>query len=89
MPVLSVDVEAAATGTGHNDRAPVWVAVVDGAGAVLLDRKIRVEGLASPLTAVTGLTAEEIAEGEPFEQVLAEVHGTTWVLPVRAMPVLD
>jgi hypothetical protein len=51
--------------------------MVDEQGRQLLNLKIRVEGLVSPLTAITGLTTkmlEEDSEGMPLEAVLDAVR---------------
>ncbi|GCA65256.1 hypothetical protein KIPB_016687, partial [Kipferlia bialata] len=47
---LALDVECVASGYGHNDRTPCWVAIVDLQGTVLLDKKIRVTEMVSPMT---------------------------------------
>lgn len=62
---LAVDVECAATGKGHNDRAPCSIAAVDKRGRTVFFRTVKVdeEVLFSPMTKITGLTREEIAEG--------------------------
>eukprot|EP00747_Dinoflagellata_sp_TGD_P068175 gnl/TRDRNA2_/TRDRNA2_155597_c0_seq1.p1 gnl/TRDRNA2_/TRDRNA2_155597_c0~~gnl/TRDRNA2_/TRDRNA2_155597_c0_seq1.p1 ORF type:complete len:390 (-),score=71.25 gnl/TRDRNA2_/TRDRNA2_155597_c0_seq1:32-1201(-) len=70
---VAVDVECAATGKGHNDRAPCRVGVVDYRGKVLMDQIISVPNLVSPLTPITGLTRQEIEGGRPCEEVVAEV----------------
>ena len=72
---MSVDVEAVASGPGHKDRVPAWVAVVDGSGATILDRIISVDTIFSPLTMVTGLTLEDIkTRGAELTEVLAAVR---------------
>eukprot|EP00854_Cymbomonas_tetramitiformis_P000458 gene458-837_t len=48
--------------------------VVDESERVLLDAKVRVPNLVSPLTAVTGMTREHIAAGISLEDALAQVH---------------
>lgn len=74
---FSVDVECAATGLTHDDRAPCRVALVREDGSTVLDLVIRVDGLVSPLTPLTGLTAQEIALGcslqEARDRVRAEL----------------
>jgi hypothetical protein len=71
---VSIDVEAAATGYGHNDRAPCWVAVVNEQGVELLNRKILVPGCVSALTAISGVTVQQLEEeGLPFDHVRDEV----------------
>ena len=70
-----MDVEAVASGPGHKDRVPAWVAVVDGSGATILDRIISVDTIFSPLTMVTGLTLEDIkTRGAELTEVLAAVR---------------
>lgn len=72
---VSIDVEAVASGPGHNDRVPCWVAVVNEKGDVLLDAKIKVDDIFSPLTEITGVTVEMLQEeGRPFDEVILEVH---------------
>ena len=71
---LSMDVEAVATGPGHNDREPCWVAVVNERGDELLNLKIKVENCFSALTSITGVTKEELDEaGLPFSEVQRQV----------------
>lgn len=65
--VFSVDVECAATGWGHDDRAPCRVAVVR-SGATVLDLVIRVDGLVSPLTPLTGLDVRQLAQGKSLDE---------------------
>jgi RNA exonuclease 4 len=59
---VALDVEAVATGRGHNDRTPCRVSVVDKRGRVLLDKIIHVpeENIYDPLTEITGLTTKQI-----------------------------
>ena len=72
---ISIDVEAVATGKGHDDRAPCWVAVVNEQGDILLDSKIAVENIYSPMTVITGVTREMLLEeGKPMDQVIQSVH---------------
>ncbi|CAE7213249.1 REX4 [Symbiodinium sp. CCMP2456] len=73
MAFVALDVECAATGRGHNDRAPCRVAVVDFHGGTLLDELVAVPGMVSPLTAITGLTTEQIEGGRPYDDVVADV----------------
>eukprot|EP00040_Diaphanoeca_grandis_P005503 m.33117 g.33117 ORF g.33117 m.33117 type:complete len:218 (-) comp16761_c0_seq2:289-942(-) len=73
--ILSLDVECVADGKGHNDRVPCWVAVVDEKGTVLLDQKILVPKMVSPLTEITGITQRMlVAEGRAKEDVFKAVH---------------
>lgn len=60
---LSIDVEAAATGKGHSDRAPCHIAVVDGKCRTLTKLVVKVPNLYSPQTPVTGLTKVDIDRG--------------------------
>jgi hypothetical protein len=73
---ISIDVEAAAIGKTHayKDRVPCWVVVVDAKGKELLNLIIDVPNLVSPLTQVTGLTADEIHAGIPLEDALNQVY---------------
>jgi RNA exonuclease 4 len=66
---FGIDVECAATGLRHDDRAPCRCAVVSWNGRTLLDVAIQVPGLVSPLTCVTSMTAEQIFYGYPLEEV--------------------
>lgn len=59
---VSVDVECVATGRGHMDRTPCWIAAVDVDGNVLVDLIVKVDKMYSPLTEITGLTREDILE---------------------------
>lgn len=65
--IFSVDVECAATGLHHDNRAPCRVAVVR-SGKTLLDQVIQVDGLVSPLTALTGLSTEAVRCGLTLDQ---------------------
>jgi RNA exonuclease 4 len=72
---LSIDVECVATGYGHNDRAPCWIAIVNETGSVLFDGKINVGEMVSPLTEVTGVTREMLnAEGQTQDAVFQKVR---------------
>lgn len=83
MRVMSVDVECAATGPGHNDRVPCRVACVewipDEAEFVLrMDEVIAVHDVKDPLTYITGLTHADIANGISFGEardVLCSILG--------------
>lgn len=75
--VFSLDVECVATGRGHNDRAPCRIGLVElvnGSIEVVLDRVTSCPNILDPLTAVTGLTIEEIQRGEPLDDVLKELR---------------
>jgi len=62
--ILALDVECAATGPGHNDRAPCRIAVVNDELETIFDVVVKVEPECfSPMTAITGLTRDEIARG--------------------------
>lgn len=71
---ISIDVEAAATGYGHSDREPCWIAVVDVQGTELLNIVVDVPQLVSPMTSITGLTTEQIRAGIPLADALHRVH---------------
>lgn len=72
---ISMDVEAAATGRGHNDRAPCWVAIVDQHERVIYDKIIKVPNIVSALTEITGLTSLDIStKGQPLASVLREIY---------------
>ena len=77
MQYLSLDVECVATGKGHNDRFPCWVALVDDKQKVLLDAIIKPSTTyVSPLTSITGLTMEHISKrGETFKTVRNRLLG--------------
>jgi len=71
---VAIDVECAATGHGHFDSAPCRIAMVDFFGTVLFDQIAAVPLLQDPLTEFTGLSAEDIANAPPLEQVLHHFH---------------
>ena len=71
---ISIDVEAAATGKGHNDRAPCYIAVVNDKEDCLLNVVVQVPNMFSPLTAITGLTKAEIDAGCPLAEAVDEVR---------------
>lgn len=71
--VFSVDVECAATGWTHDDRAPCRVGLVR-SGQTVLDLVIRVDGLVSPLTPLTGLDARQLAAGVSLEEARRAVR---------------
>jgi len=71
---MSVDVECAATGRGHNDRAPCRIGLVNEREEVLFDTIVRVPNCFSPLTQITGLTREMIAQGIEIERALYELR---------------
>eukprot|EP01064_Diplonema_japonicum_P003275 TRINITY_DN1212_c1_g1_i7.p1 TRINITY_DN1212_c1_g1~~TRINITY_DN1212_c1_g1_i7.p1 ORF type:complete len:328 (+),score=86.14 TRINITY_DN1212_c1_g1_i7:61-984(+) len=61
--VFGVSVYSAATGMGHNDRCAVRVALANERGELLLDQIIKPEpGMVDPLTELTGVTAEQLAD---------------------------
>jgi DNA polymerase III epsilon subunit-like protein len=70
---ISIDVEACATGRGHNDRSPCQVAVVDDDGTLLLNEVICVNDIYDPMTSLTGVTREQILAGKTFEEVRESV----------------
>lgn len=73
--LICFDVEAVATGVGHNDRKPCRVSVVNGEGQTLYDEVIAVpvDEIYDPLTAITGLTLTDIARGVSFRSAQASV----------------
>jgi DNA polymerase III epsilon subunit-like protein len=71
--IFSLDLECVATGRGHNDRAPCWVALVGLDGTVHVDKVVKCSNIFSPLTAITGLTKAQVLAGEDFEAVRNEV----------------
>lgn len=81
--LFGIDVECAATGWRHDDRAPCRCAVVSWNGKTLLDVAIQVPGLVSPLTSVTGMTAEQIYYGyqlEAVREMVREICGPRAIL---------
>lgn len=60
---IAIDVECAATGKGHNDRAPCRIAAVDENEETILNVVVKVDDMFSPMTKITGLTREDIAGG--------------------------
>jgi RNA exonuclease 4 len=71
---ISIDVECAATGKGHNDRAPCRIGAVDGNGRQLLDVTVHVPNLYDPLTVFTGLTRKQIDQGTALKDALATLR---------------
>jgi len=71
---VSVDVECAATGRGHNDRAPCRIGAVDETGMAIFDRAVKVPGLFNPLTAITGMTTAMIEKGMELEAAVEELR---------------
>lgn len=69
--VISVDVECVATGSGHNDRAPVLVAAVDGEGRCVLKEYIDVPHVYSFLTPITGVDTLEGKNAKSLADVKA------------------
>jgi len=75
MREICVDVECVATGKGHNDRTMCWIGAVDVNGNVLLDVKIKVPNMHSPLTGITGVTVEKLEqEGVSREEALKKTR---------------
>ena len=75
MTIVSLDVECAATGRGHNDRAPCRISIVNEKCAVLLDISVRVPNVFSPLTPITGMTRSDIENAKySLEEALCRVH---------------
>lgn len=72
--IVAVGVACAATGSGHRDRAPCWLGLVDCRGQPLLDAKLRVDPLQSPLTELTGVTAAELAQGLDRDEARRQVR---------------
>ncbi|GIQ83498.1 hypothetical protein KIPB_004832 [Kipferlia bialata] len=72
--VLALDVECVANGKGHNDRVPCWVVIVNEKGRVLLDLKIKVTDMVSPLTRFSGVTAAMLRSALPLDTVMRRVH---------------
>jgi RNA exonuclease 4 len=71
---LALDVECAATGRGHNDRAPCHVALVNQDGVVLLNETIFVPSVFHPLTQYSGMTTEQIEKGIPLSVAVARLR---------------
>jgi RNA exonuclease 4 len=71
---ISIDVECAATGRGHNDRAPCRIAAVDAHERVLLDVIVHVPNLYNPLFVLTGLSDVQISMGMPLRDALAQLR---------------
>ncbi len=75
--IVSLNVDYAATGPGHLDRAPcrVSMAVLLPEGPRLaLDVVVRVEPLYDAMTPYTALSAESIRDGAPLEDAIGKVH---------------
>ena len=72
-PVYCIDVECAATGTGHNDREMIQIGLVDSNETVLCNLYVTPDkAVVSYLTPLTGINAELIAQyGMPKVQALA------------------
>ena len=71
---VALDIECAATGKGHNDLQPCWVVVVNEKLEEILNIKVRVPRLYSPMTEFTGMTKFEI-ENAPYslDEAIAKV----------------
>jgi len=72
--VCSLDVECAAIGRGHDDLSPCRISLVDEKCQVLLDVVINTDNLHSPLTPVTGLTANDLRKGITLKQGLEQLY---------------
>jgi len=72
--VCSLDVECAATGRGHDDLSPCRISLVNDKCEVLLDVVINTSNLLSPLTPITGLTAQDLRKGISLEQGLEQLY---------------
>lgn len=72
-PVFSVDVECVATDRGHNDRAPSWVAVVNGQGECVYKTFVAVPRVYNLLAPITGHKAQDLVGAPPLESVVAEI----------------
>lgn len=70
---MSVDVECVATGPGHNDRAPSWVALVDETGARVFNSFIAVSEVFNYLTPVTGHKPGDLDGARSFDEVMQEL----------------
>ena len=69
-----IDVEAVATGKGHSDRDPCYVAVIDKDERVLLKKTIRVDKpIVSYLTPLTGIGPRDLTSSDSYEDVMREV----------------
>ena len=69
-----IDVEAVATGKGHSDRSPCYVAVIDKDERVLLKKAIRVDKpIVSYLTPLTGIGPRDLTSSDSYEDVVREV----------------
>jgi hypothetical protein len=71
--VIAINVDYAATGQGHLDRAPCRVTIVKG-GEVIMDLLINVDPLHSAMSPYTGVSSDDIATGVPMEVAIAQVH---------------
>jgi len=74
LMVCSLDVECAATGRGHDDLSPCRISLVNEKYEVLLDVVINTSNLYSPLTPLTGLTAQDLRKGISLKQGLEQLH---------------
>jgi hypothetical protein len=73
-PFFAIDVECVATGLGHTDRSPAWVAIVDEQSKVVFDRFIKPKlPIVSCLTKLTGITPEQLADAPDIDAVRAEI----------------
>jgi len=72
--VCSLDVECAAIGRGHDDLSPCRISLVNDKCEVLLDVVINTDNLYSPLTPLTGLTANDLRKGISLEKGLNQLY---------------
>eukprot|EP01086_Lenisia_limosa_P002141 TRINITY_DN1467_c1_g2_i1.p1 TRINITY_DN1467_c1_g2~~TRINITY_DN1467_c1_g2_i1.p1 ORF type:complete len:476 (+),score=108.54 TRINITY_DN1467_c1_g2_i1:158-1585(+) len=72
--VVSIDVECAASGYGHNQRTPVLIGMVNAKGEQILRVVIKPEvEIVSYLTDLTGVTKEDCDAGVSFEEAIKQV----------------
>jgi hypothetical protein len=71
--VIAINVDYAATGHGHLDRAPCRVTIVKG-GELIMDLLIKVDPLYSAMSSYTGVSADDIAAGVTMDVAVAQVH---------------
>lgn len=73
MRLMSVDVECVATGTGHNDRSPAWIALIDANLNEVFNEKIFVGNVYDCLTYVSGIHDGELDNARPFDDVVKDL----------------
>ena len=73
--IVSVDVECVANGPGHLDRTPCRIAIVNENLKVLMDDIVFVDTkkIVDDMSAVHGLTAEDLKKGMSLETALLKV----------------